>query len=83
MEKFFEQGTLSEEELTYGLRIALAHQQIFPVFCCLPPTMGSGELWASSMISHLSPVDMPPFEFEMERHAILTQVVLHQFLSLK
>lgn len=38
MEHFFDQGTLSEEELAKGLTIALAHQQVFPVFC------GSGKL---------------------------------------
>ena len=33
MEKFFDAGSLNEEELAQGLTIALAHQQIFPVFC--------------------------------------------------
>jgi elongation factor G len=45
MEKFFEEGSLSEEELTEGLRIAIAHQQIFPVFCCSATlNMGSGRI---------------------------------------
>lgn len=33
MEKFFDNGTLSQEELVQGLRKALARRQIFPVFC--------------------------------------------------
>ncbi len=45
MEKFFEEGTLNEEELASGLRIALANQEIFPVFCCSSTqNMGSGRI---------------------------------------
>lgn len=33
LEKFFEQGGLSEEEMQAGLRTALARQTIIPVFC--------------------------------------------------
>jgi len=45
MEKYFDQGTLSEEELTKGLRIALAEQQFFPVFCASAErNMGSGRI---------------------------------------
>jgi elongation factor G len=33
MEKFFEEGTLSEEELVSGLRKAVQNQEVFPVFC--------------------------------------------------
>ena len=33
MEKYFEEGTLDEADLAKGLTIALANQQIFPVFC--------------------------------------------------
>lgn len=45
MEHFFEQGTLTEEELSEGLRIGIAHHQIFPVFCCsAAKNMGSGRI---------------------------------------
>jgi elongation factor G len=45
MDKYFEHGTLTEEELTYGLRIALSNQQIFPVFCVSATrNMGTGRL---------------------------------------
>ncbi|MEZ4911724.1 MAG: elongation factor G [Saprospiraceae bacterium] len=65
MEKFFEQGTLSEEDLTAGLRIALAHQQIFPVFCCSAThNMGSGRIMGFINDIAPSPMDMPPFELE-------------------
>lgn len=33
MEKYFELGTLEEEDLTKGLQLALGKQNIFPVFC--------------------------------------------------
>ena len=45
MEKFFDQGSLNEEELAKGLTIALANQQIYPVFCASAETnMGSGRI---------------------------------------
>jgi elongation factor G len=33
MEKFFEQGSLSEDEMRKGLSIGVRNRQIFPVFC--------------------------------------------------
>ncbi|MBK7807401.1 MAG: elongation factor G [Saprospiraceae bacterium] len=63
MEKFFEQGTLSEEDMTAGLRIALAHQQIFPVFCCSAlQDKGSGRIMGFINDVAPSPADVPPFE---------------------
>lgn len=62
MDKFFEQGTLSEEEMTQGLRIALAHQQIFPVFCCSAlQDKGSGRVMGFINDVAPSPADVPPF----------------------
>jgi elongation factor G len=63
MEKYFDQGTLSEEELTQGLRIALAHQQVFPVFCCSAvQDKGSGRIMGFINDIAPSPADMPPFK---------------------
>lgn len=63
MEKYFEQGTLSEEELTAGLRIALAHQQIFPVFCCsAQQDKGSGRIMGFINDIAPSPADVPPYK---------------------
>lgn len=60
MEKFFEAGTLSEEELTEGLRIAIAHQQIFPVFCASgEQNMGSGRIMGFINDICPSPADRP------------------------
>jgi elongation factor G len=62
MEKFFDQGTLTEEELTQGLRIALANQQIYPVFCCSAThNMGSGRIMGFVKDVVPSPADVPPF----------------------
>lgn len=45
MEKFFEEGSLTERELTQGLKIAMAKQEVFPVFCCSAiRNMGSGRI---------------------------------------
>ncbi|TVQ45612.1 MAG: elongation factor G [Saprospirales bacterium] len=45
MEKFFDEGSLTEEELTKGLKIAMSKQEIFPVFCCSAfRNMGSGRI---------------------------------------
>ncbi|MGB4959485.1 MAG: elongation factor G [Saprospiraceae bacterium] len=63
MEKYFDKGTLSEEELTQGLRIALANQQIFPVFCCSAiQDKGSGRIMGFINDVAPSPADVPPFE---------------------
>jgi elongation factor G len=45
MEMFFENGTLTEEELAKGLTISLANQAFFPVFCASAvKNMGSGRI---------------------------------------
>jgi elongation factor G len=45
MELFFENGTLTEEELTKGLNVALATQSFYPVFCVSATrNMGSGRV---------------------------------------
>lgn len=33
MEKFFEQGTLTEDEMRMGIRWGLAHGDLYPIFC--------------------------------------------------
>lgn len=60
MERYFDQGTLTEEELAEGLRIAIAHQQIFPVFCCsAAKNMGSGRIMGFINDICPSPADRP------------------------
>ncbi|NNE27561.1 MAG: elongation factor G [Saprospiraceae bacterium] len=60
MEKFFEAGSLNEEELAEGLTIALANQQIYPVFCCsASQNKGSGRIMGFLNDIAPSPVDRP------------------------
>lgn len=62
MDQYFEKGTLTEEELTKGLRIALAQQQIFPLFCASATmNMGSGRIMGFINDICPSPADVPPF----------------------
>ncbi|MDX1666418.1 MAG: elongation factor G, partial [Saprospiraceae bacterium] len=65
MEKFFEEGSLTEEELTAGLRIAIAEQEIFPVFCCSSvKNMGSGRIMGFINDICPSPADRPAAKLE-------------------
>ena len=65
MEKFFEAGTLNEIELSSGLTIALANQQIYPVFCCSAiRNMGSGRIMGFLNDIAPSPADRPAAELE-------------------
>lgn len=67
MEKFFEDGTLTEEELAEGLRIAIANQQIFPVFIASAErNMGSGRIMGFINDICPSPGDRPPAELAEE-----------------
>ena len=57
---FFENGTLTEEELSKGLTIALANQQIYPVFCTsATKNMGSGRIMGFVHDICPSPADRP------------------------
>ncbi len=61
MEHFFEAGSLTEEELAQGLSIAIAQQEIFPVFCCsATQNMGSGRIMGFINDICPSPADRPP-----------------------
>ena len=60
MEKFFEEGSLSESELADGLRIAMANQEIFPVFISSAErNMGSGRIMGFINDICPSPADRP------------------------
>lgn len=60
MDIFFENGTLTEEELRKGLNIALAHQQVYPVFCVSAlKDMGSGRIMGFINDIAPSPAERP------------------------
>jgi elongation factor G len=45
MEKYFEKGTLDEDEMREGLKLGMIHHDVFPVFCMsTKKNMGSGRL---------------------------------------
>ncbi len=61
MERFFEQGTLSEEDLAYGMRIAISRQELMPVFIAsATKNMGSGRVMGFINDICPSPADRPP-----------------------
>lgn len=65
MERFFEAGTLTEEELTNGLRIGLAHRQFYPLFCVSSlQDMGSGRVMGFIHDVCPSPADRPAAALE-------------------
>jgi len=65
MEKFFENGSLTEEELAQGLRIAIANQELFPVFCVSSTlNMGSGRVMGFINDIAPSPGDRPASPLE-------------------
>ncbi|MDO5654530.1 MAG: elongation factor G [Flavobacteriaceae bacterium] len=65
MEKYFELGTLEEEDLTQGLQIAIGKQNIFPVFCVSAlKNMGSGRVMGFIRDICPSPLQRPPKNLE-------------------
>jgi elongation factor G len=65
MEKYFENGTLDEEELAKGLAIGLAHRQFYPVFCASGlQDMGSGRIMGFIHDICPSPADRPAASLE-------------------
>jgi elongation factor G len=65
MEKFFEEGSLTEEELTQGLRIAISHHEVFPVFVASSTqNMGSGRIMGFINDICPSPADRPPAKLD-------------------
>lgn len=61
MEKYFEQGELTEEEMKMGLHNAMIKHDIFPVFCMsAAKNMGSGRLMSFIDVVCPSANEMPP-----------------------
>jgi elongation factor G len=61
MEKYFEAGTLSETELSMGLRMAIAQRQLFPVFIASSTAnKGTGRIMGFINDVCPSPAERPP-----------------------
>ncbi|MFT5165598.1 MAG: elongation factor G [Saprospiraceae bacterium] len=65
MEKYFEEGSLNEDELAAGLRIALANQEIYPLFIVSAErNMGTGRIMGFLNDIAPSPLDLPEAKLE-------------------
>lgn len=65
MEKYFEEGQLSEDDLAKGLTLALAHQNFIPIFITSGlKDMGSGRLMGFINDIAPSPLDRPKRKLE-------------------
>lgn len=61
MEKYFEQGTLDEDEMREGLRLGMIHRDVVPVFCMsAKKNMGSGRMMGFIDNVAPSPKDAKP-----------------------
>lgn len=61
MEVFFENGTLSEDEMRKGIKAGLIHRGMFPVFCInAKHNMGVKRLMEFISTSAPAPTEMPP-----------------------
>lgn len=61
MEKFFEKGSLDENELREGLKLGMLHHDVYPVFCLsAKKDMGSGRLM--SFIDNVAPCATDQFK---------------------
>ncbi len=68
MEKFFENGTLNEDELAEGLRMAIAQREFYPVFISSSKhNMGSGRIMGFINDIAPSPADRPEAKLEDEQ----------------
>ena len=61
MERYFEEGELTEDEMRQGLRTAMLNRDLFPIFCSAA-TLNVGTSRLLSFIERVlpSPVDFPP-----------------------
>ncbi|HEX8041377.1 MAG TPA: elongation factor G [Chryseosolibacter sp.] len=70
MEKYFEKGTLDEDEMRTGLKAGMIHHDIFPVFCMSArKNMGTGR-----MMGFIDNVAPSPREAKPERTTAGTEI---------
>lgn len=77
LEKFFDAGTLNEEELVRGLSIALKEHKLYPVFICSADlNMGTGRIMG--FIHDIAPL---PEEFEERSASDPTRVFIYKTIT--
>jgi len=60
MEKFFEEGTLTDEEMAKGIKMGIAHRDMFPLFCIsAKENIGTSVLMNFIITSAPSSTDLP------------------------
>lgn len=60
MNKYFEEGDLSDEDLKAGLRKSIANRQIFPIFCSNSKSNVGSSLLLDAIVNYFpSPLDAP------------------------
>lgn len=70
MEKFFEKGSLDEDELREGLKLGMLHHDVYPVFCLsAKKDMGSGRLMG--FIDNVAPSATDLFPEKLENNTEL------------
>ncbi len=68
LEKYFEEGELSEDDLRAGLRSAIIHKAIYPVFCTASiPNVGVSRVLELIEKYFPSPADMPAVKTEEDK----------------
>lgn len=77
MEQFFEAGTLTEEELTKGLSIALSNHQIFPVFVC-SSSMNKGTGRIMGFLHDIAPM---PEEYDQSKNSEHSKIFIYRTFS--
>jgi elongation factor G len=86
MEKYFDKGTLDEDELREGLKLGMIHHDVFPVFVMsAKKNMGSGRMMG--FIDNVAPgpreaapeltVDGQPVEFDPSKPCVLFMFKSH------
>ncbi|MBQ5532741.1 MAG: elongation factor G [Bacteroidales bacterium] len=62
MEKFFEEGTLTPDEIKKGLRLGIISRSVFPVLCCSAKTDQGVNALMDFIIENAPAPDQMPFE---------------------
>jgi elongation factor G len=69
MELFFENGTLTEEEIQKGLKLGIVNRGLFPVVCVAAKPFKGIDLLMDFMIAHLpAPNEVPPVKTPAARN---------------
>ena len=84
MEKFFEEGTLSDEEVTKGIKQGLTNSSLFPVFCTSTKhNMGTARLLEFITTTCPSPNDVAPLKTKEGKDIVCSETESPQLFVFK